>query len=601
MKDLKAIFGLLSNYKCQVWLSLMCHVLMAVFTVISIPLIIPFFHFLFSTTPAEATLPDSYMDVLGWLEYWFVRFIDTQGPQNALIATCIFLMLVFFLKNLFRYLGLYFMIPVRSGIVSDLRNGLYKRYMDLPEIQDTTTSRGDLLSRLTSDVQEIEFSVLRFIQSIFKAPIIIIGSVALMLSIHVGLTMFVFVLMFFTVLVIGTLSKTLKKQSSSLQASLSSLNSIADETLDGRLLMKVFRVKEVWLAKFRKQDQTYRSTYHKVVSRQELSSPLSEFLGVTVVIVLLWYGAQLVFREELRPEAFFAFVFAFYHVIEPLKSFSTAYYNINRGAASLERIQAMTITQDSERDIDKATKTFSFENELRFDSVSFAYEARMVLDRISFSLTKGQKLAIVGDSGAGKSTIVSLLLKVLRPQKGQIKIDGINLADINTDSLYQNIGLVTQQAFLFNGTIEDNVKMGRSGMSEAAVNRSIKMSDSTLFTEQKRKGITTRIGDRGQTLSGGEKQRLTIARALLEDPDILILDEPTSSLDPSSESRISKAIVSAMTDRTAIIIAHRLSTIRFADKILFLDRGQIIEQGSHAELMQLEGRYYDYVRLQSID
>ena len=319
MSDTKRILSFLSQYKSNVWLSLLSHVMMAIFTIISIPLVIPFFHFLFSTTPSTAVRPQSLWDLIGWLEYYFVQIIQTHGPQKALIMTCAFLMLTFFLKNLFRYLAVYFMIPVRSGVMTDLRQKLYTKYLDFSQTEQMNTQRGDLITRMTADVQEIEWSILRFIQAVIKSPIIIIGSVLLMLSIHTGLTLFVFVLMAFTLLVIGTLSRTLKKNSTNLQNSLSDITSMTDEALDGSMVLNVFRVIPRWKQAFLSYNKDYKHTYDKVSKRQELSSPLSEFLGVSVVVILLWYGAQLVFENTLKPESFFAFIFAFYHVIEPLK------------------------------------------------------------------------------------------------------------------------------------------------------------------------------------------------------------------------------------------------------------------------------------------
>lgn len=598
MKDFKAIFQFLAGYKSLVSMSLICHVLMAIFTIISIPLVIPFFHFLFSTAPDTAIRPASVMDVIGWLEYYFVKLINTHGSQKALVLTCVFLSATFFFKNLFRYLAMYFMIPVRSSIVNELRSGLYDNYISLSVEQMNEQKRGDLLARITSDVQEVEWSILRFVQTIFKAPIIILGSVFLMLSIHKGLTLFVFVLMLFTLLVIGTLSKTLKKSSANLQGTLAKLTTKVDETLDGSMLLKVFRVSDKWKQGFDQTNQRHKNIYDSVTRRQELSSPLSEFLGVTVVVVLLWYGAQLVFQDKLKPEAFFAFIFAFYHVIEPLKSFSTAFYNIRKGSASLDRIQSYTSLKMAEPMSEGLP--FNFNISIKFENVSFRYGERRILDAVSFEIMKGEKIAIVGDSGSGKSTIVGLLLKSLKAEEGQILVDGVPIEKLSRNSLYKNLGLVTQSPFLYNDTIKANITLGREEVSDRDIQRSLKLASAEDFVAEQEEGIETQIGDRGELLSGGEKQRITIARALLENPSLLIFDEPTSSLDPASEHKVSSAILTAMADRTAIIIAHRLYTIKSADRILFLAKGQIIESGSHQELMSTQGHYTDYVNLQTI-
>jgi len=576
--------------------SLVCHVLSAIFTIISIPLVIPLFHFLFSTTPETAAKPSSVFDVIGWLEYIFVSFINAEGAQQALFMTCLFLALVFLLKNVFRYLATYLMVPVRSNIVHDLRSGLYDDYMQLDYGSKEEHRKGDLLSRVTSDVQEVEFSILRFVQTLFKAPIIIIGSVFLMLSIHKGLTLFVFILMIFTAVVIGTLSKTLKKNSIDLQQTLGLLNSAVDESLDGQRALRFFRVVSAWKQKFTRYNDHYKQVFDKVTRRQELSSPLSEFLGVSVVIILLWYGAQLVFRNELSPEAFFAFIFAFYHVIEPLKSFSTAFYNIRKGSAAFDRIQSFR----SHNPVLQAQggEVFNFHDSIHFDRVSFSYENKAVLEEVSFKIKRGEKVAIVGDSGAGKSTLIALLLQVIKPSSGSIRIDGLDLSRIDSREQYKHTGVVTQTPFIFNGSIKENLLIGRKGISTRQISKAVATVGLDDFIAGQTMGLNTRVGDKGELISGGEKQRITIARALLEDPSLLIFDEPTSALDPIAEDKVRASMQNALADRTAIIIAHKISTIKYADRILFLNQGRIEESGTHEQLIDKKGLYNTYVDLQ---
>lgn len=572
---------------------------MAVFTVISIPLIIPFFHFLFSTTPKVASRPDNPLKIIDWLEYYFIELITHYGPNKALIFTCLFLMATIFLKNLFRYLAMYFMVPVRSGIVRDLRASLYNRFINLSYLEQRESSRGDLLTRINSDVQEIEWNILRFIDTIFKSPIIIVGAVLLMLSMSVKLTGFVFALMLFTVVVIGTLSRKLKRQSEQLQSSVSKLTSIIDETLDGSILLRVYRVKDAWLKMFSQTNNDVRSQFNRVVRRQELSSPLSEFLGVGVVVVLLWFGAKLVMNNELQPEAFFAFVLAFYHVIEPLKSFSTAYYYVKKGSASLDRIEE--IVNVDALPSGKNIKGFSFDNAIAIKDVSYSYGEKNVLENLSLVVPKGRKIALVGASGSGKSTLVRLLLKEIIPSNGKITVDSTNLVDLNNNEWYKRIGFVTQSAFLYNDTIRNNILLGRVGISDDKILSSLKLACALDFVKELPSGLDTRISDRGASLSGGERQRLTIARALIEDPEILILDEPTSALDPSSEKEVSQAIINVLKDRTAIIVAHRLSTIKSVDTIFVMEKGTIVESGNHEELYLRNGIYTNYVKIQSVD
>lgn len=599
MRDFKKLFQLLYPYRVSVFWSSVSHLMMAVFTIISIPLIIPFFHFLFSTQPDQTEKPDKILDIIGWLQYYFLKIINEQGAIKALLICCVFIIVTIFLKNFFRYLALYIMVPVRSGVVRDLRQKLYASFMSLSFSQDRDQRRGDQMTRMANDVQEIEWNMLRFIDTLIKSPIIIVGAILLMLSISVKLSLFVVLLMAFTAIVIGTLSRQLKRQSSQLQERLSQITGTIDESLDGSLLIRIYGVTAYWKERFSKFNNAYRNKFNKVSRRQELSSPLSEFLGVTVVVALLWYGARLVMVDQLVPETFFAFVLAFYHVIEPLKSFTTAYYYIKRGGASLERIEAsISLTQNESRSIE--TESLKFEDRIEFKDVSFSYDDHKVLDGLNLSIGKSEKIALVGASGSGKSTIVRLLTKLIDCQEGEIEIDGVNIKRIKRQELYANIGFVSQQSFLFNDTIRNNITMGRPGFDDETIMKCLQLAYADTFVNRLPAGLDSMVGERGNLLSGGEKQRLTIARALLQDPAILILDEPTSALDPNSEQVVSRAITNVLKDRTAVIIAHRLSTIKNVNNIFVIDNGKVVEQGSHEKLIKKMGKYAQYVNIQSM-
>lgn len=602
MQDIKQLVYYLLRYKGTVSLSVICHMLMAVFTVISIPLVIPFFQLLFSSSVEKAvSKPDSALKVIDWLKYYFLQIIESQGTSRALLLVCVLIVITFFFKNLFRYLAMFFMVSVRSGTVRDLRSALYQHYLENAVIQQHGQKRGDLIARIISDVQEVEWSILRFVDAIFKSPIVIIGSILIMLSINIKLTFFVFILMAFTTIVIGSLSKTLKKQSMSLQEKLSRMTSTVDETLDGALLIKVFRVADYWRSRFESLNDSFRRTLNRVSWRQDLSSPLSEFLGVSLVVVLLWYGSHLVLSGSMASEDFFAFIFAFYNVIEPSKSFATAFYNVRKGSAALQRIDEQLNIENNKLPGEEGDLSFEMNKGIYFENVSFSYEKDVVLENLNMEIRKGEKVAIIGPSGAGKTTIMMLLMKMLKPSSGTIYIDNIPLEKINRNNLYRSLGLVTQEPFLFNASIEENLTLGRQITAPDKINQSLSQAHADDFVKKLENGIKTIIGDRGDKLSGGEKQRLTIARAVLENPDLLILDEPTSALDPESEEAVSEAILSALKDRTAIIIAHRMSTIKYADRILVLNKGRIVEQGNHKELLEKKGIYADYVKIQSIN
>ena len=519
----------------------------------------------------------------------------------ALLITCVFISLTFFLKNVFRYLAMYFIIPVRSSIVNDLRQGIYDSYVNMSYGDRGNAQKGDLITRMLTDVQEVENSILKFIHTLFKSPIIIIGSVLLMITINPELTLFVFVLMIFTGFVIGTLSKTLKKQSLGLQEKQAQITTQVEESIDGYLHLNVFRVKKKWAQIFNATIVAHKNIFDKVTRRQELSSPLSEFLGVTVVVLLLGYGSLLVFDNRLRPEAFFAFVLAFYHVIEPLKSFSTAFYNIRKGSASLERIDQISSLNKVEDIQPQLLTEFIFDNSIRFENVSFSYGSSLVLDEVSLIINKGEKTAIVGSSGSGKSTIILLLLKFIKPTGGTIWIDEIPFDMIDKQSWYKKLGVVTQEPFLFNGTIRDNLLLKGEKVADIHLLSCLNDAGLTSQSQQQDKFLDQQVGDRGVQLSGGEGQRLTIARALVHDPELLIFDEPTSALDPEAEQLVGKVLMDASTDRTSVIVAHRLSTIKEADKIVVLESGKVVEEGNHTSLSVANGKYAEYINMQLIN
>ncbi len=578
--------------------------MLSIFTVISIPVLIPFFQILFDRVDTIAPKPDvvSLKYLNEWIRYYMTDIITTNGKDQALIYICVLMIIIFFLKNLFRYFALYFMAPLRYGIIYDIRKQLFEKYLALPLSFYSDEKKGVLMSSMTTDVQEVEWSIMNVIEAIFKSPIIMIGSIIFMVLISPPLTLFVFGLVLFSALVIGRVVNSIKAKSQKSQSLIASINSILEETLGGLRIIKGFNAEKYLLDKFNAENTAFRDTIVNVVNRRDSASPLSEFLGVTVVTVLLYYGSKLVFQQELAPETFFAFVFAFYQVIEPAKSFSSAYFNIQKGMAAMDRIDAVLLTENNISSASNALDIKTFHSSINFDNVAFQYKGTeyFALKNINAEITKGQIVALVGSSGAGKSTFVDLLPRFYDVSDGAILIDGQNIKSYNLNQLRQLFGIVSQEAILFNDTVANNISFGNATFSRQDIEEAAKVANAHDFISALPSGYDTNIGDRGLKLSGGQRQRLTIARAVLKNPAILILDEATSALDSESEKYVQDALEKVMKNRTSIVVAHRLSTILNADIILVFEAGKIVQKGNHSELMNQEGPYRNFVKMQSV-
>lgn len=587
----------LRSYKKEVILSSVCHVVTAIFTVFSIPIIIPFFQILFQRDIESMVRPEHLFDVAEWIKFYSSNLILNNTKETALLYICALIVVVFFLKNLFRYLSSFFMIPVRNGLIRDLRAGLYKQYLSLPYAFLDKQKRGDLLSRISTDAVEIEWSILSYIEVVFKSPFIIIGSMIFMLYISVSLTLFVLVLLAFTILIIGFVSRKLKQDSGEVQAGMANVVSITEQSLSGVEVIKAYNAQDYMESKFQRENDHIFTSLTRLLRRRDLSSPLSEFLGVSVVAVLLWFGSSLVFKGSLLPETFFAFIFAFYQVIEPSKSFSTAFYNIKKGMAAVDRINNV-MHEEKENERKLAQKNlFTNWKKILIDRLSFSYNSQQkILKDITVDIDHGDSVAIVGSSGSGKTTLVKLIQRHYETYNGDITIDGVDVRSTDLAVYRASIAIVTQDSILFNDSIRNNILMGR-----VYVNDRYKQVLSAALLSDKIKSLKDgdqyEIGDDGSRLSGGEKQRLTIARALYGDPSLLILDEATSSLDAASEKLVTESIGRAIKGRTAIIIAHRLSTIKLANKIWVIEDGRLVQEGSHELLSQEQGDYKKYFDL----
>ena len=605
MTSLRRLLRHLQPYRILVGLNIISNILMAVFTVVSIPVFIPFFRILFGLESKVSEPPasiSSLEDVLATANYRFSLLIQEQGASRALLITCLILVALFFLKNLFRYLSMYFIAPVRNGIVRDVRQELFDHLTVLPLGYFSNERKGDLLSRITSDVQEIEWSILNVLEALFRSPLTILGSLFIMVYMSPGLTLLVFLLMIFTGVIIGGISSRLRRQSGELQGLLGRLVSGVEETLGGMRVIKAFNAESYQQKHFQAINEEYRDLQTRIIRRRDLSSPLSEFLGISVVAVLLWVGAQRIFAGEIGAEAFMAFLLAFYNVIEPSKSLSKAMYNIQKGLAAVDRVDAILHVPARLPERPGCQGIQEIREEVRFSQVRFRYPGAdyWALDDISFTIPKGKTVALVGLSGAGKSTIADLLPRFYDVTEGAITIDGQDVRDVNLDDLRRLFGIVTQEAILFHDTVANNVTFGQPASPET-LRQVAEQAHATAFIEQLPEGWSTNIGDRGNKLSGGQRQRLTIARALLRNPELLILDEATSALDSESERHVQQALASLLEDRTALVIAHRLSTIKRADEILVLNAGRIVERGTHEDLISRGGEYQKLVALQGLE
>lgn len=594
MQQFFEILKRLRGYRLKLALVVFFNLIYSFFTVVSIPLLIPFFGLLFNQGKPEN---NSDHIVLSTINEYFISIIENSSRNEALVTVSLVIIGIFFLKNLARYLASYFIIPVRVGFVVDLRRDLYQKYLSLPYAMFPNLKTGDLISRITADIQEIESSILKVIEVIFKSPLVILGSILFMLYVSPELTLFVLVLLSFTIIVIGRISKRLKTKSAHAQSILGRISNNVEETISSIKVIKSFNAESTSKSRFEDLNKDYKKTMTSLMRRHDLSSPLSEFLGISVVMALMFYGAQLVFKQALAPETFFTFILAFYQVIEPAKSLSSAYYSIQKGMAAYERVNEKLSIQGE--DHVPPEKRLQLNKTLEISDLSFHYvEGQEILKNINLTINKGESVAIVGSSGSGKTTLVDLIISLLHKQGGGILLDGQRMESYTLNQWRTLFGVVTQSPLLFHDTVRYNITMGYQ-YTDKEIEHACNIANALEFINELPQGLDTIIGEKGALLSGGQRQRLTIARALLSASEILVLDEATSSLDSESERQVQQALEAASAERTSIIIAHRLSTIVNADKIIIIEDGHIVDQGSHEELLHRNKAYHRMVELQS--
>jgi subfamily B ATP-binding cassette protein MsbA len=565
-------------------------------------MIIPFLGLLFGTQQKVYSAPDLSLNADSIKENFYLyitQIIDTKGQVDALLFVCLLVLSMFFLRNMFRYLALYCLSPIRNGVVRDMRNALHKKVLDLPLAYFTEKRKGDVVSRMTSDLIEIEWSIMSSLEMIFKDPLNIIIFLITLVALSPQLTLFVVILFPITGFLIARIGKSLKKSSEKGQSKMGDLLSNIDENISGLRMIKAFNAQKKSQKLFKKNSNEYRSVMTKLLRKKDLSSPMSEFLSTIVLVCVMWFGGQLVLgnKSELSPEEFIGYIVIFSQIIPPAKSFTNAFYHIQKGSASAQRVMEVLDVENHIKDPVTATGKAEFNHSIELKNVSFKYEDQLVLDKVSLLIEKGKTVAIVGESGSGKSTLANLLPRFYDVNSGEILIDGTNIKEFNLSDLRSLMGVVSQESFLFNDTIFNNIILGEKNIYPDKVVAAAKTANAHEFIEKIKHGYKSVIGDRGDKLSGGQKQRISIARAVYKNPPILILDEATSSLDTQSEQLVQDALQKLLKNRTSLIIAHRLSTIQHADQIVVIKGGKIIEKGTHQELLKKNGNYkmlYDY-------
>ena len=583
------LMSYLFNYKKEVTLAILFNILTAIFTVLSAPLISPFLDILFlDSSQASNYAEGALLHQEKWFKQQLLLFIVQNGKMKALQYICFAILGVFLLKNVSRYFALFFMAPVRNGVVKDIRNKLFTKALSFSPSFYTRERKGDLIARVSTDVQEIETSILQVLETIFREPLIILLSIGLMIYISPPLTGIVLLMLAFTTFVIGGIGKKLKQSSQEVQQALGIILSRWEESLGGIKTIQSFNAERYKEQQFDVENNFYRIKTIRMLQRRDLSSPLAEFLGISVITVLLWIGAQQVFAKQIEAGTFFAFLFAFFNVIDPAKSFSRAYFDIRKGMAALSRVEEILHYTSEVIPPSHPIPITTFEKEITFDRVSFHYPGttQKVLDNVSFSLPKGKKIALIGPSGAGKTTICELMARFYDVTEGRIMIDGIDIKNISLLDLRSAFSVISQETTLFYDTILGNITLGREDIPIEEVIEAARIAQAHEFIMDTQDGYNTHIGDRGLMLSGGQRQRLALARALLRNAPIMIMDEATSAVDTKAENAIQTDIFPYLENKTLLIIAHRSNSIQHVDEILVIQEGKIIEQGSPNSLFE---------------
>ena len=607
MEYFKKILKYAIPYKHFAILNIISNVFYAFFGTLSMISLFPMLKVLFNQTKTlqEAPVWSGFVDLVSYGEDYlnfYVTMKKNEGSNDVLIFMILIIVITFLLKNIFNYLSLFFITYLRNGVIKDVRNDLYDKITELSVSYYSEKRKGDILSRISSDVIELQVSFLGILELIVKEPLMILFTLISMLLINSKLAIFVFIFIPISGLIISFIGKSLKKKSNKVQKEQGLFLSLVDETLNGLKIIKSFTSENLFKEKFNNSTKKYYNYSNSLLNRTNLAGPISEFLGICSITVLLWYGGQMVLEDKtLDPSSFMVFLGLAYNILTPFKAISKASYKVRKGNAAAERVIHILENKSIVSDPKNNKVISQFDKSIQFNNISFRYKTDKVIKEFSFELEKGKTLALVGQSGSGKSTIANLVNRFYDINLGEISIDNINIKNVTKKSLRNLIGLVTQDSILFNDTIKNNLIIAKNNATDEEVINALKIANAWGFVKDLEQGIYHNVGDSGNKLSGGQKQRISIARAVLKNPPIMVLDEATSALDTESEKLVQDALEKMMRNRTSIVIAHRLSTIKNADYIIVLDKGSIMEKGNHNDLMKLRGLYHNLVEMQTIN
>ena len=585
-------------------LNILFNILYAIFSALAFVSFIPMLDVLFKQTKTVYTEPKyvGFSNILEYTEDYFNYYLSNQletDISSTLILVVGIVIFFFLMKNLFNYLALYNITFVKNGLLKNLRENLYSKVLNMPISYFLNKKKGDLMSRITADILEIQTSYLSILELMVREPLTIIFTLIVMFTISPQLTLFVTLFIPISGFIISIIGKKLRKDSKEVQQQQSNFLSIIDETISGQKVIKSFLSENFFHNKFKSINNLLYRYSNKVINRKNLAGPFSEFMGILVIGVLLWFGGKMVLiNETISGTTFIVFMGLAYNILTPAKNLSKSFYSIKKGNAAAERVFEIIEYNKNKYDENRTLDFKKFKKNITFNNVEFSYGEVKILDKISFTINKGESVALVGSSGSGKTTIANLLNGFFGPTSGNILIDDISISNITKESLYRNISIVTQESILFNDTILNNIRIGNLEASKEDIIEASKEANAHEFIQEQLNSYDTTIGDYGNNLSGGQKQRLTIARAMLKSPSILILDEATSSLDSESEKKIQNAIDKLMHGKTSLIIAHKFSTIKKCDKIILIDKGRIIAQGTHQELINSNSSYKNMNELQ---